>query len=128
MILRLAPAIMAAGLIFIPSALPAQEAPEAGQEQVEAPPAPKRQTKRKKKEYDYSKSKYKVYRALTGKEPRTYRFDENGNPIPPADKKKKTVKKNKKAPRPDDEIDGVAPLDGENASGAEAGAAGGTEN
>lgn len=43
----------------------------------------------KKKGYDYEKSKYK---SLTESEPKSYKFDAKGNPIPPA-AKKKTAKK-----------------------------------
>ena len=50
----------------------------------------------KKKAYDYENSKYKAYQELTD-EPRTYRFDERGNPIPPKDKKKAAAKKKKKS-------------------------------
>ena len=51
--------------------------------------------KAKKKGYDYDKSRYKAYGVLTDPEPRTYRFDENGNPVPPPGSKK-TAKKAKK--------------------------------
>ncbi len=50
--------------------------------------------KAKKKAYDYENSKYKAYRELAD-EPRTYRFDERGNPILPKDKKKAAAKKKK---------------------------------
>ena len=49
-------------------------------------PKPK---KKSEQPYDYKKSKYKAYRALTGKE-RTYRFDSQGRPIPPSKSSRKT--------------------------------------
>ena len=56
-------------------------------------PKTKKSAKSKKKGYDYEKSKYKAYRVLTDKETRSYKFDEKGNPIPPASKKKPARKK-----------------------------------
>ena len=53
--------------------------------------------KTKKKGYDYDKSRYKAYGALTDLEPKTYRFDENGNPVPPPGSKKTAKKKKKSA-------------------------------
>lgn len=50
--------------------------------------------KKKSKKDEYEGSKYKSYRVLTDEEPRTYRFDENGQPIParkPLKKKKKRL-------------------------------------
>lgn len=55
--------------------------------------AAKPKKKAAKKAYDYEKSKYKAYGALVDKEPKTYRFDNKGNPIPPPSKKKKSSKK-----------------------------------
>jgi hypothetical protein len=63
-------------------------------------PQPKK-TKKKKKGYDYEKSKYKSYKALTGSEEKTYKFDEEGNPVPPTAKKKAVYMKGK--PRPPEE-------------------------
>ena len=47
-------------------------------------------------------SKYKMYKVLTD-EPKTYRFDERGEPIPLPSKK--PAKKKKKAPPPEDGSD-----------------------
>jgi hypothetical protein len=56
-------------------------------------------TKKKPKPYDYESSKYKAYRALTDDEPKSYRFDMKGNPIPPVSSKKKPPRKKKAAPQ-----------------------------
>lgn len=73
-------------LAFVAAALPpAGFAAEAAPPAAQKPKAKARSKSKndKKKNYDYEKSKYKAYRALTDSEPRTYRFDEKGNPIPP---------------------------------------------
>lgn len=48
--------------------------------------------KKKVKKDEYEEHKYKSYRVLTD-EPKTYRFDANGNPIPVEQPKKKKKKK-----------------------------------
>lgn len=86
------------------AALPVLAQEEAPAASEEAPKPKKKVKKSKKKEYDYSRSKYKSYRVLTGEEGKSYRFDEKGNPIRPADKKKKKKPAKKKAkPAPDEE-------------------------
>jgi hypothetical protein len=57
----------------------------------------KKRPKKKPAAYDYEKSRYKAYKALVD-EPRTYRFDERGNPIAPPAPGKKGAKKSKAAP------------------------------
>lgn len=91
------------------TAVRAQEEPPAPEEEA---PKPKKSKKAKKaKGYDYEASKYKSYRTLADNEPKSYKFDEAGKPIPPGGKKKPVKKKKKaEAPPPDDEIDGNAPL------------------
>lgn len=49
--------------------------------------------KKKVKKDEYENNKYKSYRVLTPEEPRTYRFDAKGNPIPVDKPKKKRKKK-----------------------------------
>lgn len=92
-----------------PAALGAQEGGDEGQAQSDERPRPQKKSKGKKKGYDYSRSRYKAYRVLTDKEPRTYRFDEEGNPILPAVKKKKKAAKKKLRPRPEAEESEAAP-------------------
>lgn len=94
--------------------LSAQEDPPAAEEDA---PKPKKKAKKGgkgKKGYDYEASKYKSYRTLSDNEPRSYRFDESGKPIPPGGKKKPAKKKKKvEAPPAEDEIDGNVPLSDE---------------
>jgi hypothetical protein len=59
--------------------------------------AKKKAKKKGKKAYDYENSRYKAYHELSDSEPRTYRFDARGNPIPPPGSKKKGAKGAKKA-------------------------------
>ena len=78
------------------------------------PPAPsKKKAKKKAKGYDYENSRYKAYKELVG-EPKTYRFDERGNPIPPPDAKKKQAGKKKKKILSDEAA--VSPEDSDPAS------------
>lgn len=62
--------------------------------------APKKKKAKKKDEYE--NSKYKSYKVLAD-EPRTYRFDANGDPIPTDEEKKRLKKKDKKKKKSDDD-------------------------
>jgi hypothetical protein len=54
-----------------------------------------------KKGYDYDRSKYKS-RELAEGEIKTYRFNEKGDPVIPADKKKKSVPAKKRSEPPEE--------------------------
>lgn len=92
-------------LVLCGGTLPlAISATEEGASVMEQNSKPKKSAGVKKKGYDYEKSKYKSYRALTDSEPRTYRFDEKGNPISQASKKKPVKKKGKLMPPEEDGV------------------------
>lgn len=88
---------MSASLIPVFSA--GQDAPADGEPTDAAVTFESGKKAKVKKPYDYEKSRYKSYRVLIGPEPRTYRFDEKGNPIQPKVKKPPVKKAVKKAPK-----------------------------
>lgn len=53
--------------------------------------------KPKKAGYDYNNSKYKAYKVLTEDQERTYRFNEKGEPVKPAEAKKAKKKPARKS-------------------------------
>ncbi len=98
MILRRAlPLLLASALLaaWLAPAAKADDGASAGASVM--PEVAHKKPKKKKKGYDYEKSRYKAYGALTDLEPKTYKFDENGNPVPPPGSKKTASKKKKKS-------------------------------
>ncbi|MBI5622732.1 MAG: hypothetical protein HY924_03030 [Elusimicrobia bacterium] len=86
-------------------------------------PEPRKAAKAKKKGYDYEKSKYKSD-ALSGSEPRTYKFNKEGEPILPSSKRKATGKKGKadsseEGPGPDEAAEPESAGEGQAAPAAE---------
>lgn len=70
-------------------------------EPVVEPVKKKKPVKKPKKGYDYDRSKYKS-RELAEGEIKTYRFNAKGEPVLPADKKKKSVPVKKRAEPPEE--------------------------
>jgi hypothetical protein len=83
----------------------------------------KKLKKKAKKGYDYENSRYKSYHALVDGEPKTYRFDARGNPVPPPGSKKKGAKGKKAASSEEPAADAEAPA----ADGCESGASCGAD-